>query len=118
MYGVAYTPDAVTDKPKINGVALSGKAHPHIGGRGGNRGRVSGYPYTEDTEVGDNLQGILVSSASGIPGGCVSSTSVWWTRMKKPMRVCNHTKSWTIMSGERKASTRRRYLNRGYHLCL
>ena len=57
MCGAAYTPYAVTYKPKIYGVSVAGEAHPPIGVRSGQRGRESGYPYVEDMEVGDDLQG-------------------------------------------------------------
>ena len=57
----------MTGEPKTHGFAEAGKAHPHIGGRGGQIGRGSGDPYVEDTEVGYDLGGILLSLYSGIP---------------------------------------------------
>ena len=57
MCGAAYTPVAVTNEPKIHGVAAAGEAHPSIGVQGGQRGRLSVDPCTEDMEVGADLRG-------------------------------------------------------------
>ena len=67
MCGLAYTPDAVTDEPKIHGLVADGEAHPPIGGRGGHIGIGNRDPYAKDTEVGDELRGIWVSLDSGLP---------------------------------------------------
>ena len=45
MCGEVYTLDALTDRKKIHGVAVDGKAHQPIGGWGGQRGRGSADPY-------------------------------------------------------------------------
>ena len=77
MCGAAYTPAEATNKPKIHRVEAAGEVHPPIGGRDSHRNRGSGDPCAENMEVGADLWGILVSSASGIPEGCVFSMSVW-----------------------------------------
>ena len=56
----ASTPPGICDtncSPATYGVAEDGEAHPPIGGRGGQKRRVNGYPYTEDMEAGDDLRG-------------------------------------------------------------
>ena len=50
MCGVAYTPAAMTNKPKIHGVGSPGGAPP-TGGRGGRRRGTRRYPYVEEMEV-------------------------------------------------------------------
>ena len=57
MCGVAFTPDAVTDEPKIHDIAAAMETHPPIGIQGGHRSRGSGYPYAENTDVGADLWG-------------------------------------------------------------
>ena len=48
MCGAEYTLNVVTNEPKTHGVAASREANPLIGGQGGQRSKVRGYPYTED----------------------------------------------------------------------
>ena len=61
--------------------------HTHLWKLGGQRRRLSGDPYAEDTGLVLTYRvGVLVSLASGVPEGCVSLTSVWWTQMQTPMR--------------------------------
>ena len=55
--GAACTLAAVTNEPKIHGVAAAGEAHAYIGVRILQRGRGSGYHYVNDTEVGADLRG-------------------------------------------------------------
>ena len=56
MCGTLHTPDAVNDKPKIQGITLKGEAT-NTRRRGYQRRLTRGYTYTEDVEVGTNLCG-------------------------------------------------------------
>ena len=56
--GAAYTPAAVTNKPKINGVAAAGEA-PTTGGRSNQRQITKGDTYRKEREVGDDLCGYM-----------------------------------------------------------
>ena len=56
MCGVAYTPSAVTDEPKIHGIAEAGKAPP-TGGRVGRMRGTRGNPNAEESEFGTGIRG-------------------------------------------------------------
>ena len=54
MCGVVYTPDTVTNEPKIHGVVAAGLTTP-TGGRVGCRRGTRGYTYTYESKVDTDL---------------------------------------------------------------
>ena len=58
MYGVAYTPDVVTNDPKIHGVLVKGGV-PFTTGRCGQIWGTRGYPYAEQSVVETDTHGYI-----------------------------------------------------------
>ena len=79
MCEAAYTPAAVTNEPKIHGVAAVGEAPP-TGGRGGRDGAQGGIPVQRKTRLALTSAGIRVCSDSGPSIGCVSLTFALLTK--------------------------------------